>query len=51
MFRFLLATEFDVVINLDKDYEAISMMNNISSKKKIGYTIKDGHCYPVGESG
>jgi lipopolysaccharide heptosyltransferase III len=42
------ATEFDLVINLDKDYEAISMMNNISAKKKIGFTIKDGYCYPIG---
>lgn len=47
---YLLASEFDVVINLDKDYEAISIMNDISSKKKIGYTIKDGYCYPAGKS-
>ena len=47
---FILATEFDLVINLDKDYEAISIMNNVSAKKKIGYTIKDGYCYPVSAS-
>lgn len=46
----LLAIEFDLVINLDKDHEAISIMNEIKSKKKIGYTMKEGHCYPVGES-
>lgn len=47
---FVFATEFDIVINLDKDYEAISIMNNISAKKKIGFTIKDGYCYPIGTS-
>lgn len=47
---FLLSTEFDVVINLDKDYEAISIMNNISAKMKIGYSMKDGYCYPIGKS-
>lgn len=47
---FINATEFDLVINLDKDYEAISIMKNISSKNKIGYTIRDGVCYPIGKS-
>ncbi len=47
---YLQATEFDVVINLDKDYEAVSLMRNVSAKKKIGYTIKDGYCYPADKS-
>lgn len=46
---YLREMEFDVVINLDKDREAISLMNNIKAKKKFGYTIKDGLCYPVNE--
>lgn len=47
---FIFATEFDLVINLDKDYEAISIMNNVSAKEKKGFTIKDGSCYPIGKS-
>lgn len=44
---YLKEVKFDVVINLDKDREAISLMNNLKAKKKFGYTIKDGLCYPV----
>jgi ADP-heptose:LPS heptosyltransferase len=47
---FIYATEFDVVINLDKDYEAISILSNVNAKEKIGFTIKDGYCYPAGKS-
>jgi heptosyltransferase-2 len=46
---YLKEAEFDIVINLDKDHEAISLMNNLRAKKKFGYTIKDGLCYPVNE--
>ena len=41
--------EFDVLINLDKDREAISLANVIKSKKKTGYTIKNGNCSPISE--
>ncbi|MEO8446967.1 MAG: glycosyltransferase family 9 protein [bacterium] len=47
---FLSEIEFDVVINLDKDYEAISLAKKITAKKKYGYTIKNGYCYPVNEA-
>ncbi|MDQ3021773.1 MAG: glycosyltransferase family 9 protein [Bacteroidota bacterium] len=46
---FIYETKFDLVINLDKDYEAISIMANISAKKKYGFTIRDGVCYPIGK--
>lgn len=46
---YLKEVEFDIVINLDKDREAISLMNNLKAKKKYGYTIKDGLCYPVNQ--
>lgn len=46
---YLEETEFDIAINLDKDREAISLMNKLNSKKKFGYTIKNGLCYPVNE--
>lgn len=46
---YLRETEFDVVINLDKDREAISLMNSLNARKKFGYTIKNGICYPVNE--
>lgn len=46
---FLKEVEFDVVINLDKDLEAISLTGNLKAKKKFGYTIKDGHCHPINE--
>jgi len=46
---YLQEVEFEIVINLDKDREAISLMNNLKAKKKFGYTIKEGLCYPVNE--
>ncbi len=36
------ATEFELVINLDKDDFACGLMNRLKSKKKIGYYLKDG---------
>jgi ADP-heptose:LPS heptosyltransferase len=44
---YLLATHFDVTINLDKDNEAISLMKNLSSGIKLGFTERDGYCYPA----
>jgi ADP-heptose:LPS heptosyltransferase len=46
---YLNEVEFDIVINLDKDREAISIMNNLRAEKKFGYTIKDDLCFPVNE--
>jgi ADP-heptose:LPS heptosyltransferase len=43
---YLQETGFDVVINLDKDKEAIGLMNMMNSKKKFGYALKDGVCFP-----
>ena len=47
---FLKEITFDVLINLDKDKEAISLANSIQAKEKIGYTIKNGVCFPVNNS-
>lgn len=44
---YLSSVEFDYVINLDKDIEAISLMEKISGNRKDGFTLKDGNCYPV----
>lgn len=44
---YLKEVEFAVVINLDKDREAISLMSVLKSKKYFGFTIKDGLCSPV----
>lgn len=40
-------TEFDWVINLDKDYEACSILNRIKAKKKDGFYLKDGKTAPI----
>jgi len=44
---FLQQTEFDVVINLDKDKEAIGLMSSLNANKKFGFTLIDGLCSPV----
>lgn len=46
---YLSSLKFDYVINLDKDIEAISLMDKISADRKDGFTLKDGNCYPVNE--
>jgi len=38
---------FDIVINLDKDKEAISLTNSLSAKRKYGYSVKEGLCIPL----
>lgn len=48
---FLKEVAFDLVINLDKDKEAISLTESLTSKRKLGFTIKDGFCYPINEDG
>ncbi len=44
---YLQETKFDVVINLDKDKEAVALASKINSYKKFGYTLINGSCYPV----
>ena len=44
---FLKNLKFDIAINLDKDKEAISLMNDIDSKKNFGFIMKDGVCWPA----
>lgn len=44
---FLESVEFDLVINLDKDIEAISLTDKINAKEKKGFTIKNGNCFPA----
>jgi len=47
---FLESVKFDLVINLDKDYEAISLTDKIDAKNKIGFSIKNGTCFPVNKT-
>jgi len=44
---FLESVKFDHLINLDKDYEAISLTGKINAKNKKGFTIKEGTCFPI----
>lgn len=48
--NFLKEIEFDLIINLDKDKEAISLVNVLQGKKKLGFTIKNGYCYPLNKN-
>jgi ADP-heptose:LPS heptosyltransferase len=43
----LLATRFDLVINLDKDREAAALASNVVSERKKGFVLRDGVCAPV----
>jgi heptosyltransferase-2 len=43
----LMATEFDLVINLDKDQQACALTKMISSKRKTGFTLVNGKPEPV----
>lgn len=40
-------TNFDIMINLDKDLEACSLAKKISATKKIGYTLHHGAPIPI----
>jgi heptosyltransferase-2 len=42
-------TKFDIIINLDKDYEACALMNKLQAQKKIGFYLKDGLPAPINE--
>jgi ADP-heptose:LPS heptosyltransferase len=44
---FLQSIEFDYVYNLDKDKEACALMNNLNSKVKKGFVLKDGIPFPA----
>ena len=35
--------KFDIAINLDKDFEACALLNDLSSENKFGFTLVDGH--------
>ncbi len=37
---------FDLIINLDKDYYACALAKRLSAKEKFGYTLKDGKPAP-----
>ncbi len=39
--------EFDIAINLDKDYEACALFNKITAQKKYGFSLVDGLSAPV----
>jgi heptosyltransferase-2 len=42
-------TEFDYVINLDKDYEACGLTKSLTTKKLDGFTMRDGKPVPANE--
>jgi len=43
------ATDFDLLINLDKDPHACALTYLATSKKKIGFTLKNGKPVPINE--
>ncbi|HEY3347257.1 MAG TPA: glycosyltransferase family 9 protein [Nitrospirota bacterium] len=47
----LLPQEFDLLINLDKDLEACALTAQIGAKVKKGFTLVDGKCRNIDESG
>jgi heptosyltransferase-2 len=46
----LRATDFDLLINLDKDREACALSTLISAKEKKGFILKNGFCAPLNEA-
>lgn len=40
-------TAFDIAYNFDKDKEACALLNKIKAKKKYGYKLFNGICYPA----
>jgi ADP-heptose:LPS heptosyltransferase len=44
---FLKSVTFDIIINLDKDKEACSLAEQLISKEKMGFILKDGIPQPV----
>lgn len=47
---YLRSIEFDLVINLDKDKEACALANELKSKLKKGFILKNGLIFPADES-
>lgn len=45
--NFLLSSEFDLVINLDKDKDACALLNKINAKNKKGFELKNEIPFPV----
>lgn len=46
----LQSIDFDLVINLDKDYEACALTSKINSKEINGFTLKDGVPSPANKN-
>jgi len=44
---YLKEINFDILINLDKDNEAIALTKSINANKKFGFILKDRFCYPA----
>ncbi len=43
-------TPFDLVVNLDKDRQACALAREVTTKRRLGFTLgDDGICRPVGE--
>jgi ADP-heptose:LPS heptosyltransferase len=42
--RILQAQKFDIIINLDKDAKATSLISSLSASEKLGYTISEDGC-------
>lgn len=45
----LKSIRYDLLFNLDKDREACALTEKISAKKKRGFRLKEGHCYPIND--
>ena len=43
----LLVTSYDIVYNLDKDFEACSLTNSLTAKEKKGFYLKNGISSPI----
>jgi heptosyltransferase-2 len=43
----LLAVNFDLVVNLDKDLEACALADRLEASVKKGFTLRNGICAPV----
>ncbi len=46
----LLPQEFDLLINLDKDLEAVGIANQVNAKAKKGFVMVDGKCRNIDEA-
>ena len=46
----LLSQEFDLLVNLDKDLEAVGIANQVNAKAKKGFMMVDGKCRNIDEA-